>query len=433
MLTVLDPSLRDTFSHHHVLNTHLCRRAAQAGIGFQVVAHQKAVAEARPFGYPVLPHFRRSIYEDIASVEGEAHAQQVLAHREDVISFWAQAAPGARLVVHSATAAFLQGLAQAWHSNPSALASLVVQLMFRPESMAADGADVTAAWARYGHALQALNLAAHQASARLTIATSCDEFALAFSECLCPNAAAEGVHMFPVEVHPQTMFSREERLLMRAHRRLLKHEVAGGLAEKQLLAPRRVLLFAGDPKLDKGLAWVIGSLKALLKLSRANSASSALQYFLHLGPNRFATAEIEALYAQVRALEAEHACLQVAWGHLSPTEWARMLSSMDAVLLPYDPAVYRHKTSGILGECLWRLRPDARLLVTAGSWMEREVRRWHLGFTPLPHGDTQALLSSLAQLESAPFLGEPATTEPSLWARHFGMGNDEWLVQKVLS
>jgi len=116
----------------------------------------------------------------------------------------------------------------------------------------------------------------------------------------------------------------------------------------------------------------------------------------------------------------------------APAEWARMLSAMDAVLLPYDPTVYLHKTSGILGECLWRLRPDARLLLTPGGWLEREARHWNLGFATCPYGDVDALLSCMHRWDSLLPLGTPAATAPALWARHFGVGNDEWMVEKLM-
>lgn len=442
MLTVLDPSLRDTFSHHHVLNTHLSRCAAKAGLGFRVVGHRKAAQAAGAFGYAVEAHFRRSIYEDAPGLDNDAHAQQVQAHAEDVAAWWTHAAPGARVVVHSATAALLSGLAHAWDANPAAVAAMVVQLMFRPESMALPGMDVSVAWSRYRHALWSLADAARQAGARLTLATSCDEFARAFDSRVADSGrqdahdgdcdALEDSRLVTIEVHPQTLFSRDDRLLLKTRRlgRDAGLDVQRGAVGRG--EPHRVLLFAGDPKLDKGLAWVVQSLPALLQRSRADGAGSGLQCWLHLGPNRFASAEIEALYQQVRLLQLEHDHLRVAWGYLAPAEWARMLSAMDAVLLPYDPTVYLHKTSGILGECLWRLRPDARLLLTPGGWLEREARHWNLGFATCPYGDVDALLSCMHRWDSLLPLGTPAATAPALWARHFGVGNDEWMVEKLM-
>jgi hypothetical protein len=452
LLTVLDPSLRDTHSHHHVLNQHLARRAAAAGFGFCVWAHTKSASAEHGFGYAAQPHFRRSIYEDVPSFGEVEFEQQVQAHLADLMAWRQQADPVARVVVHSVTAAFLQGLAQFWAAAPGAIKALAVELMFRPESLAAPGVDVRQAWLRYRYALLALRDAAEQAGARLSVATSCEEFAQAFrSEVMAGSDVGPGY----IEVHPQALFSREDRLLLRnkgqggrdtpgrvrvtsslanaAGSDVLRAMADAAVADCPASDRIDVLLFAGDPKLEKGLAWVVRVLPSLLSQHERSGASRSTQFWLHLGSNRFDQREIESLYSRVRALQAQHDDLRVLWGYVPPTVWARMLAMMDAVVIPYDPVSYRHKTSGILGECLWRLRPEARLVLSGGGWLEREVRNWKLGFATCPYDDDVALLDCIGGMDRIPMLGDPAVTQPGLWTRHFGLGNDEWLIRQVTS
>jgi hypothetical protein len=445
-IIVLDPSLRDRHSHHHVINLNLARCAQARSARLRVFGHRRTVIADTTFGYTVVPHFRRSIYEDTPLLSNASYAEQVLAHRDDVIGLWQHVAAEvpSRLIIHTTTAAFLQGLADAWAHRPGAIRAMAVQLMFRPESMATTGADVAHGWARYRLALRVLRERADVTGSCLSISTSCREFARAFTAAVAlPGSPSVGKRIqrgSDVELHPHAVFSRLPFGEAEAT------ELAAGLHRPTLPAAQddacnlghlegrieRVLLFAGDPKLDKGLAWIVEALVSLL------AVDTEREYWLHLGPNRFAKPEIDALFQRIQRLKDRHERLHVVWGYMEADRWKRMLAHMDKVLLPYDPATYRHKTSGVLGDCIRHLRPQARLLLSAGSWLAREAAAWGIGHATCDYEDT-VLLSQLltgkgtaGKALSWPSMGDVRTLSPDIWQRAFGRGNDEFLLDAVM-
>jgi hypothetical protein len=393
-----------------------------------------------------VPHFRRSIYEDTPLLSDASYAEQVQAHRDDVVAIWQHADSDApnRLIVHTTTAAFLQGLADAWAQRPGGICALAVQLMFRPESMSTTNADMTRGWARYQRALRALRARADATGARLSISTSCREFARAFTAAVAlegPPLAGKRIQRgFDIELHPHAVFSRtpsgddhvSERLAALPRATLFGEQDDPSKVGSLECRIERVLLFAGDPKLDKGLAWIVEALGALL------SANSELEYWLHLGPNRFAKPEIEVLFQKIQGLENRSQRLRVVWGYMEANHWKEMLARMDMVVLPYDPAAYRDKTSGVLGDCLRHLRPQARLLLSAGSWLAREATAWGIGHATCAYGDTAALSGLItakgtgSTAPSWPSMGDPRTLSPDLWKLAFGRGNDEFLLDAVM-
>ncbi len=61
---------------------------------------------------------------------------------------------------------------------------------------------------------------------------------------------------------------------------------------------------------------------------------------------------------------------------------------MRIALFPYDPALYRRKSSGVLWEAISLGLP---VVVPAGTWLEHEARHWGAGHVAYAGGDTAAI------------------------------------------
>lgn len=393
---VLDPGLKDGRSHHHVINRNLALRAAEGGRVLGVVANRRA--QAVDFPYRVAPVFVRGIYEDTAALGDADFATLVADHTRDIVRCLEAAGPTS-LVVHTATAAFLQALAAALGTAGSQVRAAVIQLMFHPLSLAKELVDGRASNARYAAALERLRAAAVQQGIQLDLSTSCLEFSEVFTS----------IGATPVGVHPYALLSRSDRDAWIRRDDSISEPAPG--------RRRRAFLYGGDLKLDKGLPWIAAGIPRLLKTRPDDEC------VVHLGDNRFADARLEVLRQQILHLATVHPNLNVIVGHVPPATWDQMIASADLLLIPYDPAAYRWKTSGLFWESLLKRRGDATIAVTKDTWMEREASRSGIEVAVVPYGDTDALLAVLEQP-----LGNRAHDSRALAA--FGEGNDDYILSR---
>lgn len=395
---VLDPGLKDTKSHHHVLNTHLQRRSEVESFSLRVVGH----ASARPqdFPYRVQPQFRWSVYDDTAALPAADYQDQVLAHCTDLQRVLAQAPDRCAIVIHTATAAFLQGLALALTGAARPVRAVVVELMFHPLSFLKAGQAPQRPFARYLNALRMLKRYEAQCGVPVHLSTSCGEFASSFEPLVGER----------VPIHPYALLAAGAD-----GPRTVQSAPAGG--------PPRVLLFAGDLKLDKGVGWVAEALPSLLE------AHPDLHFVVHLGDNRFGDARLRDIQRDVGALAQRFRNLEVLPGYLGEAAWDAVMGSLDVCLIPYDPRSYGYKTSGVFWEFLRKAGPAANLVVTRGTWMEREATALGLPVAVCQFGDTASLTAALRAVRTT--RTSVAASEPSsrrtAALQFFGQGNDEYI------
>ena len=397
---VLDPGLKDSRTHHHVINRHLAAYATGLATGIHVVSHRRAIAAEFP--YPVTPAFRRGVYEDSPALDAAAFAAIVDDHIQDLARILATPYPTA-VIVHTATAAFLQALGATLAAGGHHVGSAVIQLMFHPLGLAVGEVDPEASMARYTDAFRRLRHAQRQCGTSVHLSTSCREFAQVF----------EGLEAGPVDVHPYALLAEAERMEW-LQRRPATREIAGS-------ARRRALLFGGDLKLDKGIAWVAAALPVLL------AEHHDVEFFVHLGDNRFADPRLDLLRRHVVEMATRWPHLRVVEGHIAPPDWDGMIASADFLLIPYDPNAYRWKTSGIFWEALFKGRPGAVIAVTKGTWMEREAAATALDVIAVEFGNTAELSAVLRRGAGATGgLGPRRLPQASL-----ARGNDDYIFARL--
>ena len=397
---MLDPGLKDRRTHHHAINRNLAAYAARLATGIHVVSHRRAIAAEFP--YPVTPVFRRGIYEDSPALDAAAFAAIVDDHIRDLTRILATPYPTA-VVVHTATAAFLQALGATLAAGGHQVGSAVIQLMFHPLGLAVGEIDPEASTARYTEAFRRFRQAERQCGTSVHLSTSCREFARVF----------EGLEAGPVDVHPYALLAEAERVEWLQHRPATR-EIAGS-------ARRQALLFGGDLKLDKGIAWVAAALPVLL------GEHHDVEFFVHLGDNRFADPRLDLLRRHVVELAARWPHLKVVEGHIAPPDWDSMIALADFLLIPYDPGAYRWKTSGIFWEAILKGRRDTVIAVTKGTWMEREANSMAVNVIAVEFGNTTELSAALRRAAGGAD-GSGMKRLPQPW---LARGNDDYIFARL--
>lgn len=94
------------------------------------------------------------------------------------------------------------------------------------------------------------------------------------------------------------------------------------------------------------------------------------------------------------ALRAE-ARVELIDGWLDEPAFARLLSSLDAVLLCHDPAAFRERVSGVLGMAAGYGRP---VIAPAGTWMAERIARGHAAGVCYDAPDRAAVSAALETL-----------------------------------
>lgn len=397
-VVVLDPGLKDTRTHHHVLNRNLATRAAALGIPLDVIAHRRA--RENDFAYRAIPTFMRGVYEDTPAIDDTSFAMLVTDHAQDISRVLGAAGPVA-IVMHTVTAAGLCGLAAALAGGGHDVKALAVQFMFHPLSFSTNGGEAPRSMARYAAAIRSLRQVGDERGVRIHLSTSCAEFADVFT----------GLGAGRVDLHPYALLAEAERPRWSAQRLAVSAPMSSGRP--------RVLLYGGDPKLDKGLGWVADALPTLLE------EQPDVEFVVHFGDNRFADPTLDTLRQRVLRIVTRERNLRILEGHVAPADWDTLFESVDFLLIPYDPRAYRWKTSGVFWEALLKCHANAMIVVTKNTWMEREVRAAGLDVQAVGWGDTPMLGEMIRRMNRSPRVITSA-------CRHqlpcFARGNDDYLL-----
>jgi hypothetical protein len=150
---------------------------------------------------------------------------------------------------------------------------------------------------------------------------------------------------------------------------------------------RRALLFAGDARVDKGVA-LLPELMPLLATAHPGWTFDAhVNAAAAWGPARTAAEALPAVAAGAPNLA-------LATGRLAPGAYLDLLRGAAIALFPYDPALYRRKSSGVLWEAISIGLP---VVVPAGTWLENEARHWGAGHVTYGEGGASAIAAAFAE------------------------------------
>jgi hypothetical protein len=173
--------------------------------------------------------------------------------------------------------------------------------------------------------------------------------------------------------------SLERRLGIPVHVMPIPHTHVSTAAPFPREANEIVCWWPGPPRAEKGL----GTIRALASLTAARCDRTV----------KLVLSE-EAGVAAGAAIRVQ--CLPA---RLSAQEYDRWLATADVVLLPYDPARYRHATSGIFAEAVVAGRVP---LASAGTWMARELHAHGLAELVVDQHDAVGLLARICAVSCDP-------------------------------
>ncbi|GGG27145.1 hypothetical protein GCM10010964_13840 [Caldovatus sediminis] len=176
---------------------------------------------------------------------------------------------------------------------------------------------------------------------------------------------------------------------------------------------RRLLLFAGDAKIEKGLALVPELARRLC------AAHPDWTFVVHANPEIAWGPAREAL-EEVARIAARLGNLELGLGRLEEAQYQALLEGVDAVLFTYDPAHYGRKSSGVLWEAISLGRP---VIVPADTWLEAEARAWGAGYVPYaPYGAAGAAAAFAAALPRLSGLARASAEAGARWRAENGAG-----------
>lgn len=152
--------------------------------------------------------------------------------------------------------------------------------------------------------------------------------------------------------------------------------------------PRR-FGFVGAGRPEKGLALLA---QAIRREGGRWRTESGVAFVIHCQPEENFGRGLHDLLAALAAELGE--AVEVIEAALTEEDYARLLLSLDAVLLPYQREHYRSRGSGIVAEAACAGLP---MVCTQGTWLEGAMRRWGAGVT-CRDGDAASLAAAIAEL-----------------------------------
>lgn len=393
-LIILDPNLDGEAGHHLAYDLAIAREAMARGEAVTIVANRRF--EAREIeGVRILPHFTETCYA-LRHADPVTGAFDDFRHFNDLLQAElaalprAEFRPGDAVLVPTVTENHLAGLVGWMKSfDPLAAPLFVIHLMM-PSGFAVEGDGRQAV----EEPLRALF------------------YRLAERAAQGPGPA---VHIFASggqhAAEYGALFGRE----VPAHPLPLRPEPAA----RPGAVARRALLFAGDARLDKGLALLPDLATALA------AAHPDWTFAAHVNAGN---AHGEARAAAARLAEAAEgvANLELAGGRLAPEDYLALLRGVRLALFPYDPELYRRKSSGVLWEAISLGLP---VLVPQGTWLEYEARHWGAGHVAYAAHDPAAIAAAFA--EALPRIAELEAASASAGERYRAANGPGALMDQV--
>ena len=355
-LIVLDPGFHDLHSHHFRVNQLIDARLTRSDVAVLTVASSCLdVSDNLIKDISVLPFFKTPCYvNDLEALA--APEQELLAE-----SFWLELEELFRqgiikresnLLIHTGFSFHYYGLTkflsyQIEHYSGKA----VLCCMFFP-GLSVDQGKVRIvdmrSFLQYRNVLAMLNqVSRRRHSHRLLLASGCRTYCDSYQE-LWPGSK--------VLLHPSVLFSGDANFSGEG--------ISAGAALYSEPKKRRIIMYLGGPKADKGISFA------------ANLTIAACEQFpdteFMFQFNRAApgASQFDEIDARLDSAANRFSNLVLVKGRLSTADFELQLQESDCVLFSYDPRFYKYKTSGILWDAI---RYDHLAVISAeGTWVLQE-------------------------------------------------------------
>ena len=150
-----------------------------------------------------------------------------------------------------------------------------------------------------------------------------------------------------------------------------------------------ILVALGEPRMSKGFDVLVGAIEDLL----CTETDCIFKVQISGGTDETgcvrAIDKLRELSSDKRVILIEH--------QLSESDYAETLAGCDGVMLPYDPASYSDRTSGIFSEAISLGKP---VVTVAGTWLAGEMASLGMPGVISPSWTREGVANAIAELVS---------------------------------
>tara|TARA_B100000700_G_scaffold285871_1_gene340232 strand:- start:3613 stop:4818 length:1206 start_codon:yes stop_codon:yes gene_type:complete len=338
---VIDPGFEDFDSHHSVVGDALIRDAERLKKEILVLASNKMELISERQEDKVVPFFSTPCYTNnlkpLPADRENALAKNFMEELKKLFHIYNINCQDI-LLLHTGFSHLYLGLAQFVASiGKQASPKLIICGMFDPGSRNIKSAEDILRFSWFVKNKLSLSYLKQSAFPENTVfATSCKEYKVGY-QVLVDS---------PVHVHPAINYQ------------LLNDQNVSKNEKK------RLLLFVGSVKKDKGLDFILQNIAFLL------SEFDGIDFVFHLNTNSPGIRDFTDVEAELTELSNRFNNLDLVSGTLDKEEYERLFNSVQGVVASYAPSSYKHKTSGVFWDVL--RRDSCSLLCSNGTWLARE-------------------------------------------------------------
>ena len=171
---------------------------------------------------------------------------------------------------------------------------------------------------------------------KIVFATSCNEYKVGYQALIDS----------PVDVHPAINY---------------QPSTVQGVSKRER---KRLLLFVGSVKKDKGLGFILQNIALLL------SEFNNIEFVFHWNTSSPGVREFTDMKIILTELSNRFSNLDLMLGTLTKEDYELLFNSVQGVIAAYAPSSYQHKTSGVFWDVL--RRDGCSLLCSNDTWLARE-------------------------------------------------------------
>jgi len=338
---VIDPGFEDFDSHHSVVGDALTRDAGLLKKEILVLASNKLELSLKRQEDKVVPFFATPCYtNNLKPLPAERENALADSFMEELRKLFQAYDITERdvLLIHTGFSHLYLGLAQLFASlGKQSSPKLIVCGMFDPGIQRIEFKEDVLRFSWFLKNKLSLSYLKQSAFPKnIIFATSCNEYKVGY------QALVDS----PVYVHPAINYQPITNL---------------NVSKKER---KRLLLFVGSVKKDKGLEFILQNIAFLL------SELSSIDFVFHWNTNSPGIRDFTDIEVELTELRNRFNNLDLVSGTLDKEEYERLFNSVQGVVASYAPSSYKHKTSGVFWDVL--RRDSCSLLCSNGTWLARE-------------------------------------------------------------
>lgn len=338
---VIDPGFEDFDSHHSVVGDSLLKDAERLKKEIVVLASNKIELTSERQQNKIVPFFSTPCYTNnlkpLPADRENALAKNFMEELKQLFRIYNINRQDI-LLIHTGFSHLYLGLAQFVASiGKQASPKLIICGMFDPGSRNIKSVEDILRFSWFVKNKLSLSYLKQSSLPKNTVfATSCKEYKVGYQALIDS----------PVDVHPAINYHPSTDQDVPKNER------------------KRLLLFVGSVKKDKGLDFILQNIAFLL------SEFDGIDFVFHWNTNSPGIRDYNDAMEKLTELNTRFNNLDLISGTLEKAEYELLFNSVQGVMASYAPSSYKHKTSGVFWDVL--SRNSCSLLCSNDTWLARE-------------------------------------------------------------